>query len=228
MPGREPSSSVPNPLPTKAIIFDIGRVIVRVNLSRLLDPLAALVPAGSGTDASEKLSPQQAWSAIESDPRWADWQEGRMTPRQWHEHLSERLKVTIGYADFCEAWNSAFDPEPIIEEAWFERLGKRYRLALLSNTDPLHSAHLESHFAFMKHFPVRIYSCRVGASKPSAAIYKAALDAVGARPAEALYIDDIAEYAEAARQLGMVGIRFESRAQLGEELSRRGVLDAAD
>lgn len=212
MPGRElpPAASTKGPVPIKAVIFDIGRVIVRVNLNRLAEPLAALVPSGAGAHAAEKLSPQQVWSAIESDSRWGDWQEGRMTPRQWHEHLTGRLRVTIGYAEFCEAWNRALDPETILEEALFDKLSQRYRLAVLSNTDPLHSAHLESHFAFMKHFPVRIYSCAVGASKPSPAIYAAALDALGVHPAEALYIDDIAEYAAAARQLGLDAIRFES------------------
>jgi glucose-1-phosphatase len=209
--------------PTRAIIFDIGRVIVRVNLSRPLEPLAALVPAGAGARESEKLSPQQIWSTIESDSRWADWQEGRMTPREWHEHLTGRLRVTIGFPEFREAWNRALDPEPILEEAMFADLAKRYRLALLSNTDPLHSGHLESHFAFMKHFPVRIYSCGVGASKPSPAIYAAALDALHVPAAEALYVDDIAEYAEAARQLGLDAIRFENPAQLVEQLSKRGV-----
>jgi HAD superfamily hydrolase (TIGR01509 family) len=211
-------------VPTRAIIFDIGRVIVRVNLSRLLEPLAALVPAGAGARKAEKLSPQQIWSAIESDSRWADWQEGRMTPRGWHEHLTGRLRVTIGFGEFCDAWNRALDPEPIIEEALFEDLAKRHRLALLSNTDPLHSGHLENHFAFMKHFTVRIYSCGVGASKPSPTIYAAALDALSVPAAEALYVDDIAEYAEAARQLGLDAIRFESPAQLREQLSRRGLL----
>jgi FMN phosphatase YigB (HAD superfamily) len=139
VPAHEPCSTAPDrtAAPTKAIIFDIGRVIVRVNLSRLLEPLAALVPAGAGASPSERLSPQQIWAAIEADPRWGDWQEGRMTPHQWHEHLTGRLRVTIGYAEFCEAWNRALDPEPILEEAFFEKLGKRYRLALLSNTDPL-------------------------------------------------------------------------------------------
>jgi glucose-1-phosphatase len=234
VPSRQPPSTVPaNPdsraertAPTKAIIFDIGRVIVRVNLNRLLEPLAALLPAGvvAGAHASEKLSPQQVWSAIESDRRWPDWQEGRMTAPQWHEHITARLKVTISYAEFCEAWNRALDPQPILEEALFENLGKHYWLALLSNTDPLHSAHMESYFSFMKHFPVRIYSCRVGASKPSPAIYAAALDALGILPSEALYIDDIPEYATAAQQLGLDAIRFESRPQLLEQLSSRGLL----
>ena len=100
------------------------------------------------------------------------------------------------------------------------------RLALLSNTDPLHSAHLESHFAFMKHFPVRVYSCRVGASKPSPAIYAAALDTLGLPPSEALYIDDIAEYAAAAQGLGLDAIRFESPTQLLAQLSERRLLEA--
>jgi HAD superfamily hydrolase (TIGR01509 family) len=228
VPGREPppTSSPKESLPIKAVIFDIGRVIVRVNLNRLAEPLAALVPSVASADASEKLSPQQVWSAIESDSRWGDWQEGRMTPRQWHEHLTRRLRVAVGYAEFCEAWNSALDPEPILEETLFEKLGKRYRLALLSNTDPLHSAHLEGHFAFMKHFPVRVYSWRVGASKPSPAIYVAALGALGISPAEALYIDDIAEYAAAAQQLGLDAIRFESSPQLLAQLSERGLLGA--
>jgi glucose-1-phosphatase len=213
-------------VPIKAIIFDIGRVIVRVNLNRLVEPLAALVPSGAAVRASEKLSPQQVWSAIESDPHWGDWQEGRMTPRQWHEHLTGRLRVGIGYQEFCEVWNRALDPQPILEEALFEKLGKRCRLALLSNTDPLHSAHLESHFAFMKHFPVRVYSCRVGASKPSPAIYAAALDTLGLPPSEALYIDDIAEYAAAAQGLGLEAIRFENPTQLLAQLSERRLLEA--
>jgi len=177
--------------PTKAVIFDIGRVIVRVNLNRLLEPLAALVPAGVGAGArtSEKLSPQQVWSAHRIRPPLGRLARGPHDCPQWHEHLTARLRVTMGYAEFCEAWNRALDPEPILEEILFENLAKRYRLALLSNTDPLHSGHMESHFSFMKYFPVRIYSCRVGSSKPSPAIYVAALDALGVLPAEALYIE---------------------------------------
>jgi FMN phosphatase YigB (HAD superfamily) len=55
-------------------------------------------------------------------------------------------------------------------------------------------------------------------------IYAAALDALGVLPAEALYIDDIEEYATAARHLGLDAIRFESPAQLSAQLSKRGLL----
>ena len=54
-------------------------------------------------------------------------------------------------------------------------LAAKCRLALLSNTDPIHVAHFEASYSFVRHFPVRVYSCRVGSSKPSPAIYHHAL-----------------------------------------------------
>jgi FMN phosphatase YigB (HAD superfamily) len=198
----------------KAVIFDIGRVIVRLQPERALERLAAR--RGGHT-------PEQIWNAILHDPLWGNWQEGRMEPREWHQHLTRQLEIDIGFDEFCAAWNFALHPETILEENLFAKLAERCRLALLSNTDPLHSAALESQFSFLRHFPARIYSCRIGASKPSQAIYQAALGAVGVQAREALFIDDVAEYVQAARQLGMDVVRFESPFQLRQELIKRGL-----
>jgi len=199
----------------KAVIFDIGRVIVRLQPERALEPL--VTGAGSNRDAHE------IWAALQKDPRWEDWQEGRMKPQEWHEHLTRQMNLSLGFDDFCAAWNRALHPETILADSLFARLAERCSLAVLSNTDPLHSAALDAGFTFLRHFPTRIYSCRVGASKPDPAIYRAALDAVGVRAAEALYIDDIAEYVEAARRVGLDALCFENSAQLLQELSQRGL-----
>ncbi len=74
----------------------------------------------------------------------------------------------------------------------FERLAARCRLRLLSNTDPIHVAHFEAHYDFVRSFPVRVYSCHVGISKPSPSIYHHALREVDAMPDEAVFIDDCA------------------------------------
>ncbi|MGH9562857.1 MAG: HAD-IA family hydrolase, partial [Terracidiphilus sp.] len=66
-----------------------------------------------------------------------------------------------------------------------------------------------------------IYSNQIGASKPSPKIYQAALNALAVNAAEALYIDDIAEYADTARGLGMDAIHFENPEQLLSELLHR-------
>jgi len=197
----------------RAIIFDIGRVLLRVDVSRAMDGLA------SGLS----LTPQEVWSAIEKDPLWLDWQEGRISPRDWHLHITKRLGASLTFDQFTEVWNRALDPNPIHSEAFLEKLSKNYRLALLSNTDPIHMSNEEARFPFFRFFPMRIYSHRVGASKPNPIIYRKALQACKVRAEEAVYIDDVAAYAEAAQRLGMSGIIFQSPAQLQSDLRKLGV-----
>ena len=197
----------------RAVIFDIGRVLIHVDIQRVKSALAEGLP----------FTPEELWSAIEKDPRWPDWQEGRMSPRDWHLHVSRRLGSKLTFEQFVEVWNRALDPTPIHEDAFFAKLAKKYRLALLSNTDPLHVAHLEKTYAFFEFFPARIYSCSVGASKPNPIIYKEALQAVKVRAHEAAYIDDVPAYAQAATQLGMNGIVFHSPDQLHSDLRRLGI-----
>ena len=197
----------------RAIIFDIGRVLLRVDISRSLTGLAENIP----------LSPEEIWSAISNDPRWPDWQEGRISPRDWHLHLTKRLGGSLTFEQFVDSWNRALDPIPIHEDSFFEKLPRRYRLALLSNTDPVHVAHIHSTYDFLRFFPVRIYSCSVGVSKPDPLIYREALRATKARAEEAVYIDDIPAYVEAAQRLGMAGIPFQSPQQLVADLRVLGV-----
>jgi HAD superfamily hydrolase (TIGR01509 family) len=197
----------------RAIVFDIGRVLIRIDVQRAMTGLAAGL----------SLSPEEIWGAIENDPRWPDWQEGRMTPRDWHHHLSRRLGSTLSFEQFTEVWNRVLDPQPMQEVSLFEKLSKTYRLALLSNTDPIHVAHMEATYDFFRFFPVRIYSCTVGASKPSPIVYLEALRGSKVQSSEAVYIDDISAYVEAARSLGMAGIHYQSREGLLEGLRELGV-----
>ena len=197
----------------RAIIFDIGRVLIRVDVHRAM--------AGLAPDL--KLAPQELWSSIENDSRWADWQEGRMSPQDWHLHLSKRLGGSLTFEQFKQVWNSALAPEPIQAEPFLEKLSKNHRLALLSNTDSIHMSDAEARFPFFRLFPIRIYSFRVGSSKPNPLIYREALRACKARAEEAIYIDDIPAYADAAQRLGMTGLVFQSPGQLQSNLRGLGV-----
>jgi HAD superfamily hydrolase (TIGR01509 family) len=98
-------------------------------------------------------------------------------------------------------------------------------LGLLSNTDPIHVEKLESTYDFFAHFPktVRTYSCSVGASKPDPLIFREALRACKVRAEEAVYIDDIQAYVDAARRLGFTAIHFQSPSQLYADLGKAGI-----
>jgi len=197
----------------RAIIFDVGRVLIRVDISRAMDGLAAGL----------SLTPREVWSAIENDPHWIDWQEGRFSPRDWHVHLTKRLGASLTFEQFSEAWNLALDPNPILSESFLEKLSKNYRLALLSNTDAIHMSNEEARFPLFRFFPSRIYSYRVGVRKPDPVIYRQALQAWNARAEEAVYIDDVAANAVAARCLGMTGIVFLSPERLQSDLRSLGI-----
>lgn len=148
-----------------------------------------------------------------------------MAPRDWYLHLCKRFSLTMKYEEFTTAWNSALDPKPIQETSLFTKLAKSYRLGLLSNTDPIHVQRLESSYDFYRYFPkaARTYSCSVGASKPNPLIYQHALKACKVKAEEAVYIDDILAYVEAARKLGLTGIQFQSPGQLRIDLMEAGV-----
>lgn len=197
--------------PLRAVIFDIGRVLVGLNVARAI----------AGLSEGISLGPEELWSAIQTDPRWSDWQEGRISPHGWHLHITKRLGSPLRFSEFRDAWNRSLEPQPLQSEDLFVELARTKRLALLSNTDPIHVAHLEANFGFFRFFPVdaRIYSCSVKASKPSPVVFQAALKAVRTKAAEAVFIDDILEYVNSARGLGLRGIHYQNPAQLRSELA---------
>jgi FMN phosphatase YigB (HAD superfamily) len=197
----------------RAIIFDIGRVIIPVDFARSFKVL--------GKHGAR--SHLEVLRELEADPRWPDWQEGRVAPRAWHEHLSKKFQLSLSFDEFYGTWCSVLDPETILPETLFERLGTRCRLALLSNTDPIHVAHIEATFPFVRHFPVRVYSCHVGASKPGPLIFHHALREVNALPEETLFIDDVRENAAAAARLGINAFHFTSANDLLAAFSRVGL-----
>jgi putative hydrolase of the HAD superfamily len=196
--------------PLRAVIFDIGRVLVKVDVARAIEGLSHGI----------SLSPQELWNTIEKDPRWPDWQEGRIGPHDWHAHISRRLGSRLSFDEFREAWNRSLVPQPLQTDDLFEELRKKRKLALLSNTDPIHVQHLEATYSFFDFIPAaaRIYSCAVRASKPSPVIFQAALKAVNTPAPQAVFIDDILEYVQAARALGMYGIHYQNPKELRSEL----------
>jgi len=67
-----------------------------------------------------------------------------------------------------------------------------------------------------------VLSFEVGAAKPDAAIYRAALDRLGAEAADAAFVDDQAVYCDGAAALGMRTYLIQRDASLGDGVSTDG------
>jgi HAD superfamily hydrolase (TIGR01509 family) len=66
-------------------------------------------------------------------------------------------------------------------------------------------------------------SCETGLRKPDHAAFLQASETLGLPPTDCLFIDDRSKNTDAAREIGMDAICFESAAQFDEEISRRGL-----
>jgi putative hydrolase of the HAD superfamily len=94
----------------------------------------------------------------------------------------------------------------------------------MSNTNWIHHEYAWGKYEFINLFDKLVLSYEVRSVKPEPDIYKAVEAFTGRSPAEHIFIDDIAEYAEAAKALGWDAIQFINNEQLVKELSNRGIL----
>ena len=196
----------------KAIIFDLGRVLVDFDFQRGFQALEGVCPH----DAVEIRRRIAAGDLVER------FETGLIEPPDFVAQLSRNLDLDIDYAGFCRLWSSIFT-DPLVPEAMLEGLAARYRLVLLSNTNAIHFEMIRENYPLLRHFHDWILSYEVHAMKPRREIFQAALERCGCRPEECFYTDDIAAYIEAARRLGIDAVQFESLAQLQRELKARGI-----
>ena len=129
---------------------------------------------------------------------------GRTSEDAWWSVVRERLGVGPGPAGALRrdlesraAWDGA-----LVE--CLRGLRGSARTAVVSNAWP-HMRTRLSDAGLLDVFDAVVLSCDVGCAKPDPRIYDAALRRAGARPEDALFIDDTAGHVAAARSLGMAG-----------------------
>ena len=198
----------------KTIIFDLGRVIVPFDFERGYARMAPLC----------NIPKEQIPARIRELNLVEPFECGQIEPDAFFEKLASHLDLKTDYAEFCDIWSSIFRPDPLIPESMLERLKDSYRLLLLSNTNAIHFEMIEQNYPLLRHFDHKVLSYKVGAMKPSPAIYQEALRHAQCRPDECFFTDDIPAYVEGARAQGIDAVQFQDAAQLESELRRRGVI----
>lgn len=196
----------------KAIILDLGRVLVDFDFKRGYRALEGLCPHAAA-EIPVRLSKGGLVEQFET---------GLIEPRDFVAQISRVLELDIDYERFCEIWSSIFT-ENLVPEEILAGLAARYRLLLLSNTNAIHFEMLRASQPILRHFHELVLSYEVKAMKPQPEIYHEALRRAGCRPEECFYTDDIAAYVLAAKDLGIDAVQFESAKQLERELETRGI-----
>ncbi len=111
-----------------------------------------------------------------------------------------------------------------MRELCTELQGAGVPMAAMSNYPAPWAPLIEDAVNLSQLVPWAFVSGEVGLRKPSPEAYTAALEAVGRRADQVIFVDDNPANVDAARALGIEAIRFESAAALRPELQRAGVL----
>jgi putative hydrolase of the HAD superfamily len=115
------------------------------------------------------------------------------------------------------------DPELVRLTAKLRASG--YRVGLLSNAPPpLESAGAAGRWGCPELFDAEVFSYQVGALKPDARLYAAAVAALGVTADQAVFVDDVPLNVEAAFAAGLLGIHFRATAELLEALEVLGMV----
>jgi putative hydrolase of the HAD superfamily len=197
----------------KAILFDLGRVLVHFDFRRGYRALEALGVC-TAEDIPKRLRPTGLVERFET---------GLVEPAEFFQQFCTALNAQLEYDRFCEIWSGIFT-HAILPESMIEGLARRYRLVLVSNTNAIHFDAIRREYGhLLRHFHDLVLSYEVGAMKPDPAIFRAALDRAQSPPEACFYTDDIAAYIDAGRSLGIDAVQFESRAQIEQAMSARGI-----
>ncbi|TET33141.1 MAG: HAD family phosphatase [Anaerolineales bacterium] len=200
--------SMVEPVPFKAVLWDLGGVLLRTEdweprhcLDRMLDlPNGKIYELVFESEMSRKATIGEA----ANDELW-------MWVGEQLELSSDKLTLVRD-----EFWSGDQIDMELIR---FIRARKtETKMGLLSNGWPSTRRFLDERWHIADIFDDMIISAEVGLAKPDRMIYQLALDRLGVEAEQTIFIDDFDENIRGARELGIHGIHFQSPQTVLEEL----------
>ena len=186
----------------RCLIFDFGNVIAFFDHGKAARQLAEL--------GRERLDQQRVSDAIFHTRLEEDYDSGRVSSAAFLQRLRGDLGLHASDADIARAWNDIYTPNMAMRDVIHELDRRGARLVLASNTNELHYQWFRPLFAStLDRFDNEVLSFRIGSRKPDRRFFQACLQASAPMSAaDCLYIDDRADFSEAATALGIPGLVY--------------------
>ena len=198
----------------KAVVFDVGNVLVDWNVRAFYAPL---IP----------------------DPARLDWFLAEVVTPAWHfkhdagrafaETSAELIARYPDEAELIRQYGPRFNETivgaiPGMIELVEQLAAARVPLFAITNFSHEFWPPFRAEWPVFDHFTDIVVSGEERLTKPDAAIYQLALRRFGLGPGQAVFIDDRADNVEAAVANGFAGHLFTGHAPLAAELARMGLL----
>ena len=183
----------------KAIIFDLGAVILNINYQNTIDEFTKLGVNNAATFYSKKVQ-TNLFNQIET---------GMISSNEFLKALQKKTKnANINQVE--KAWNAMLLDLPEERIQLIEKLKKNnYSIYLLSNTNAIHIDAIKKQLgerkwlAFCKLFDKMYLSHELGLRKPDVKIFEYILNEQKLKAEEVFFIDDSPQHIASAKKIGI-------------------------
>lgn len=179
----------------KAILFDMGRVLVEYDHGVTVRAVAARTTAGLA--AVEQLMLAYA------TPLGL----GELSAEEFYDLLVTETGFQEDFATFITLYATGIQRnEAALAYAVALQQRPDVTVAVISNTNAAHVRWLDDHVPELMQFDLVMMSNEVALLKPDPAIFELAMELLSVLPTQCIFVDDIADNVAAAQALGLAGI----------------------
>lgn len=204
------------PLTPRAVLFDLGGVLLDIDFGRAL----------AAWEAHSRLAPGQMRAAFAFDEPFRHHETGRLDDDGYFGHLREVLALDCEVAQVRAGFDAILIGEIPETVRMLEAIRTRVPCYAISNTNPSHVAEMERAFPGLLPRFTRVFaSHEIGHRKPQPGAFEHVLREIGVPPQEVLLFDDLAPNVEAAVVLGLQAVQVRSPGDVRLALVQRGLLE---
>ncbi|MBF0440804.1 MAG: HAD family phosphatase [Oligoflexales bacterium] len=197
----------------KTLIFDLGNVLLYFSPQISIAQLSEL--SGNSCEDIENF-------LFKSGLEWKS-QLGVVSKTEIFGQFQSFCRKSFDIDEFCYAASNIFNPNYSMIELLPRIKEKGLKTILLSNTNEMHFEFIKNNYSFINYFDEIVLSYKVRACKPDKKIFYEAVNRTCEKPNEFLFVDDITDYVNAAREIGIQAVVYTTAKNYIEELNRQGI-----
>jgi glucose-1-phosphatase len=203
----------------KLFVFDLGNVILPFEHRQIA------VKLHETSRIQDRFTPDDLFKFLFDRDRGLvnPYEEGLMSSVDFFAKLREKYKLELEFEEFQDIWNIIFEENTEVNDIIIYLKNKGFPIFLLSNTNKLHFSYIMERYPIVHSLDEWILSYEVGAKKPKQKIYDTIFERTDTARSEVLYIDDVAEYVEAAKTYGLHGLVFKNAKDIWELLKENSI-----
>jgi len=190
----------------KAVVFDLGGVLIDIHYQKTIDAFISL-----GVENASDL-----YNQFDQSMLFDKYEKGEVSSDYFISQLKILTRRNIEKDNIIKAWNAMIGLFPQEKLAFIDKIQSKIPCYLLSNTNEIHLKKVYTNVStdFESLFQKCYYSHVIGKRKPDVATFQWLVDQINFEASEILFIDDSPQHVKGAMKAGLHTIHYKNKEDL--------------